>query len=108
MKIDWTKLKKQIPNKIRTKAKIVFDILWQDNLVDKQGKSCFGITEFNPNQIKIDTKQTDKEAVHTVWHEAWHAFSDSYDINLTETQVEKLEKATPYLREMFLKMEGKK
>jgi len=107
MRLNWSKLRQSIPNKIRTKARVVFDVLWQDNLTDRSGNHCFGITEFEPNQVKLDTQQSDKEAVYTVWHEAWHCFSDSYDIGLTETQVRKLEKASPYIRDFFLKMEGK-
>jgi hypothetical protein len=105
--LNWKNLRNNIPNKIRTKAKVFFDVLWQDYLVDKSNNSCMGITEFSPNQIKLDTMQSDKEAVLTFVHESFHAISDTYELGLTEKQVRKLEKAYPYIREMVLKLEGK-
>jgi hypothetical protein len=105
--LNWTKLKNNIPNKIRTKARIYFDVLWQDNPTDKSGKRLFGLTTFEPNQIILATNQSEKEAVHTFVHEAIHAFDDSYEIGLTETQVRKLEKAFPYMFKFFMQLEGK-
>ncbi len=105
--MNWKKLKNNIPSKLKTKSKVYFDILWQDNLTDKGGKRLFGLTQFDPNQIILDTQQSEKEAVHTAVHEAWHAFSDSYDIGLTEEQVRKLEKAFPYMHKFYLALEGK-
>ena len=107
MKIDWNKYKNNIPGKLRTKSKISFDVLWQDPLLDKSGVRLFGITQFNPNQIILDTKQSDKEAVLTTWHEFLHAIADSYEVKLTESEVRRLEKAFPYFKEFFDKLEGK-
>jgi Zn-dependent peptidase ImmA (M78 family) len=81
-------------------------VLWQDNLTETTGGRLYGITRFDPNQIIINTQQSDKEAVLTYFHEALHAFSDSYEVGLTETQVRKLEKAFPYLLDLFRKLEG--
>lgn len=107
MRPNWTRLKSNIPSKIRTKSKISFDLFWQDDLSDTAGKLC-GITRFDPNQIVINTQQSDKEAVLTAAHEMWHAISDSYELGLTESQVVKLEKAFPYIMEFFLKLENGK
>lgn len=106
-KPDWAKLHSNIPNKLRTKARTHFDVLWQDNLHDRSGAKCYGITEFNPNQIKVCTAMSEKEAVLTVWHEYLHAMSDSYEVTLTESEVRKLEKSFLYFREFFLSLEKK-
>jgi Zn-dependent peptidase ImmA (M78 family) len=104
---NWKKMRENIPNKIKTKYKIVFDVLWQDNLVDGSGKPLHGITRFNPNQIILDNMQSDREAVLTFYHEYIHAISDSYEIEMTETQVAKIEKSFLYMKQFFEKLEGK-
>lgn len=107
MKPNWNDLRNKIPSKIKTKYKTSFDVLWQDNPTDKKGTRLFGCTTFDPNQIVLDTQQSDKEAVMTYWHEALHAFADSYEVKLTEPEVRRLEKAFLYFREFFLRLEGK-
>lgn len=101
MKKNWSVLKSNIPSKVKTRPKVHFDILWQQNLTDKSNKRLYGITHFNPNQIIIDINQSDKEACYTAFHEVLHAVCDSYQVQLTETQVRKLEKALPYLMDFF-------
>lgn len=108
MKIDWKQLRANIPSKIKTKYKTSFDVLWQDNLVDSSGKYLYGITKFNPNQIIINTQQSDKEAVLTLFHEVIHAMDDSYEVGLTENNVMKLEKSFLYIKELFHILEGNK
>lgn len=107
MKINWQKLRNSIPNKIRTKARTAFDVLWQNDLRSNAGQRWFGVTNFEPNQIIISSDQSDKEAVYTFFHEFLHAIDDSYEVGLTEKQVRKLEKALPYFKELFEKLEGK-
>ena len=105
---DWKKMRENIPNKIKTRYKVVFDVLWQDNLVDKGVKPLHGITNFNPNQIILDNMQSDKDAVLCFYHEFIHAVDDSYEVGLTEGQTLKLEKSFNYLKDFFSILEGKK
>lgn len=106
MKVNWSALRNNIPSKLRTKARTSYDVLWQDDLMDKSGTPLFGLTNFDPSQIVLDTKQSDKETIHTIFHEFLHSIDDSYEVGLTEKQVRKLEKSFLYVREFFLKLEG--
>jgi hypothetical protein len=85
-------------------------VLWSDEFWfdQKTGKKTYGTTRFDPNLITLNINQGDKETIHTHWHEFIHAISEDYDLNLTETQVENLEKAYPYIREFVLTLEGKR
>lgn len=105
-KPDYTKLRSNIPNNVKTKYKTKYDVLWQDHLVDAGGKSLHGITYFEPNQIILDTMQSDREAVTTYYHEFIHALADTYEVKLTENEVRRLEKSFSYMREFFLRLEG--
>lgn len=107
MKPDYSLLKSNIPSKIKTKSRTSFDILWQDYIKSSTGIDLDGLTEFDPNRIILETKLSDKDIVHSFFHEFLHAMSDSYDASLTETQVENLEKGFPYFRKFFLILENK-
>lgn len=102
--VNWKKLRQNIPNTTRAKAKEVVEILWIDEF--KNGDT-YGETRFNPTQIVINKNQSDKEAIFTLFHEFLHLCDDTYEVGLTEKQVRKLEKAFPYLRELVLTLEGK-
>lgn len=108
MKPNWLKLKNNIPNKIRTAPRRSFPILWSDGLSDTREQRLHGITEFHPEKIIINSDQTDKEAVMTMFHEFVHALDHHNEIGLTETQVMKLEKCFVYVREFILILEGKR
>jgi hypothetical protein len=84
-----------------------FSVLWSDKLEDTVGNKLYGMTMFTPKQIVINSDQSDKEAVHTTFHEAIHAWDDEHEIGLTEPQVIKLEKCFPYIRELILTLEAK-
>lgn len=115
MAINWKKLRKNIPNKVRVKARHHYEVLWSDEFWwdDKTGKKTFGITrtyedkKTSPDQILLNKKQSDKETLHTYFHEFIHGISEHYDLNLTESQVEKLEQSFVYIYEFFLTLEGK-
>jgi hypothetical protein len=52
-----------------------------------------GECHHEPPIILLKSKQSEKEVFSTLIHELVHVFDFEYDINLTETQVQKLEKA---------------
>ena len=108
MKINWKKLRKNIPNRVRTESRTHYEVLWSDefHFDEKTGKKTYGTTRFDPNLITLNMNQGDKETIHTYWHEYIHALSADYDLALTETQTENLEKAYPYVREFILTLEG--
>jgi hypothetical protein len=110
MKANWKKLRKNIPNRVRTKSRAHYEVLWSDefHFDEKTGKKTYGTTRFDPNLITLNINQGDKETIHTYWHEMIHAISVDYDVNLTETQVENFEKAYLYIREFVLTLEGKR
>lgn len=116
MRINWKKLRKNIPNRVRVMARQHYEVLWSDEFWwdEKTNRKTFGITrtysdkKTSPDQILLNKKQADKETIHTYFHEFIHGISEHYDIELTESQVEKLEKSFAYIYEFFLTLEGKK
>jgi hypothetical protein len=115
MRINWKKLKKNIPNRVRVKARHHYEVLWSDEFWwdEKTNRKTFGITrtyadkKTSPDQILLNKKQGDKETIHSYWHEYIHSVSEHYNIDLTESQVQKLEKSFLYMYEFFLTLEGK-
>ena len=107
-RINWKKLKVNIPNKIHTAPRSFYEVLYIDGFhSDKEdGRKTFGETRFDPQQIVINSKQDPKELIHTLWHEVAHALSEEYGTNLTENQVISVEKWFPAVRELILKLEG--
>jgi hypothetical protein len=109
MKKNFSSLKKNIPNKVRVKPRIFYEVLWSEDFhFDKEGQKTYGITRFDPRQIVINKNQPDKESCHTYFHEFLHAVSHEYEVNLTENQVIALEKSFNTIREFVLSLEGKK
>jgi hypothetical protein len=109
MKVNWKNLRKNIPNKVRSKSRSSYEVLWTDefHFDEKTGKKTYGTTRFDPNLITLNINQADKETIHTYWHEFIHALSVDYNLQLTETQVENLEKSYLYVREFILTLEDK-
>lgn len=106
-RINWKKLRKNIPNKVRVASRSFYEVVWtQDFHSDKSGDLTYGETRFDPQQIVLNTNQKDKEAVHTFVHEVFHALSEEVGANLTESQVRALETAFPAIREMILTLDG--
>lgn len=96
--IKWNNLKKLIPSKVDMKNKCSYEVLWVKKFSDNKQ---LGETRYDDKQIVMSMQQGVKETVHTYFHECWHALSNEYDINLTESQVQKMEKATPYIIKML-------
>lgn len=79
-----------IPSHIRVTSKRDYAVMHIDEFKDPhQVGSCTN----DPPQIIIKKGLSDKEHFSTVLHEVLHSLSFEHDINLTETQVLKLEKA---------------
>lgn len=97
MSISWAKLKKQIPSRIMIARKKWYDVVWSTNLTNYQGKQLYGATSQDPPVITIQTGMSPKLTVITYLHELAHALSFEYDLDLTEKQIQKLEKSFYYL-----------
>lgn len=109
MKLNWKKLRNNIPNKIQIGSRTVYELYWtQDFHFDNEDEKTYGITRYEPKQIVINSNQGDKETVLTMLHEFLHAYSYKYDINLTESQISAFEKGLPYLIDFILKLDGKR
>lgn len=106
-RINWKKMRKNIPSKVRVAARSFYEVLWIANFhSDKSGETTYGETRFEPQQIVLNSSQSDKDSVHTFVHEYYHAISEELGANLTESQVRALEKGFPALREMILTLDG--
>lgn len=110
MKPNYSRLRKNLPNKIRTKSRSSYELFWSTDFHFDQadGSKTYGITRYDPKQIVINSNQGDTETIHTVFHEFIHALSGDYEVGLTESQVMKLEKSFMYVREFILTIEGSK
>lgn len=103
--INWKALASKIPSKIQITPKVSYEILWTDAFTDDK---VVGETRFEQKQIVLKKGQSNKELILTLIHECFHAISFEYHISLTESQVQKLEKATYYLLKLFYIMTVKK
>ncbi len=88
--INWLKYLQNIPPRIKI-GQNTYEILWTESFKDKEqvGESRFS----DEKQILIKIGQSNKESVHTYFHEVLHAISEEYNVNLTEKQVQNMEKA---------------
>lgn len=108
MKVNWNKLRKNIPERLRAGRRNIFSIIWVDHYESPTGVPLAGGTNFNPKkEILLNPAFNDNEVIHTLFHEYLHALDWVHDMKLTETQVEKLEACYPVLREFVLRLEGK-
>lgn len=98
---NWKRARSKIPNMFKASSKATYEILWTEDFLTGD---TLGETRFDPKQIVIKNGQSDKETVLTLVHECYHALSEEYDIGLTETQVRKLEKASPLLISFLLEL----
>lgn len=92
--VDWKKFNRIIPHRVQVARNAFYEILYVDSFVQDD---VLGETRFDRKQIVIKDNQTPKEKVHTYIHELLHAVSEEYDVNLTEPQVQALEKALYYI-----------
>lgn len=102
-RINWNRLSKNIPTKIKIAPKREYEIL---HIKDFHGVEQYGETRFDTNQIILKTGLSPKLMTETYWHEILHAISEAYNIGLTEEQVLNLEAAYTTIRRVILKLEG--
>lgn len=79
-----------IPHRVRIKPKISYDVFFSE-VADIDG--TFGSCDPNKRVIIISPNQSDANKQKTWLHELSHCLSFEYDLNLTEKQVQGLEKA---------------
>jgi uncharacterized protein YpuA (DUF1002 family) len=92
--VNWKSLEKRIPNLVQLKRKTKYEVCYIESFLDE---SVLGETRFDSRLIVIKSSQTPKEKVHTYIHELLHAISEEYNVGLTETQVQALERAVYYI-----------
>lgn len=93
--VKWKKLRNAIPSQIQIKKGVVYEVAWIKEF--PSDSEIMGETRLSDKLILINTNQSDKEAVHTFFHEVLHAFSDENGAKLTEKQVQKMEKSLYFL-----------
>lgn len=79
-----------IPNSIQISSSITYEILWAKKIFKYE--HCYGVTKSSKKEIILEQDHTAYRTVHTYVHEIIHAYSDEYNLNLTETQVLGIEK----------------
>lgn len=104
MRINWAKLRKNIPHRIKIN-KIDFEVLWVENFKDLNTR---GEMRLDAKQIIILKGLSNRETVETFIHEVWHAQSDSRQLGITESQVIGLELGTAEWIKLILEMNGAK
>lgn len=93
--MKWSHLLTLIPHKVQITSKVYYEVLWSPKIVG--GEDSYGLMRPDAKQIVLEQGNTPKTTVTTYLHEVIHAFSEEYDIGLTETQVRKMEKALHYV-----------
>jgi hypothetical protein len=96
-RVNWKKLVKQIPSRVQIAPKVYYDVVWSKDLVDTKGNYLYGITDLTNRIITIRMDMSPKLTVETYFHELLHCYSEEFKINLTETQVLRLEHILPYV-----------
>lgn len=104
MKTNWKKKMKSIPARIQIAPKVTYEITWQKEIITPTGNHLYGLTDLDSKIITIKMDMSPKLTVETYWHEVCHAFSEEFQLGLTENQVLGMEKIVPYLDGLF---EGK-
>jgi hypothetical protein len=94
VKVDWEKLRRAIPPKVHLGRGIHYEVCWLDK---NDERDLLGETRFDVRQIVIRLEMSAKDTVVTYLHELAHAVSGEYELNLTETQILKLEAAFYYI-----------
>jgi hypothetical protein len=101
--IKYKSLKQNIPHRVKANG-VEYEVLYVDDFKDG---ATLGETRFHPPQLVIKNNIGAKETVLTAYHEWLHILSEEYDINLTETQVTKMEKTFGDMKKFITTLEGK-
>ena len=67
----------KIPPKVRVKARVFYNVVWQEIIDDKP--DCLGLCDPNARTITIKLGQSDTETVKTFIHELIHAIEAEYE-----------------------------
>lgn len=107
-KINWAKLRKNIPKEVKI-GRHKFKVEFGKTIQKKNGRYCYGQTEFYPNRIVINEKLKDnKQIVLTYFHEWHHTWCLYKNMHFTENTVMAIESKFEFFRELILGLEGKK
>lgn len=101
--IKYKSLKQNIPHRVKANG-TEYEVLYTDNFKDLKTD---GEARFDPPQIIIRNNLGAKETILTYYHEWLHVLSAEYDINLTETQVLKMEQTFSDMKKFITTLEGK-
>jgi hypothetical protein len=101
MRTDWRRKARNIPAKVQVAPKVWYDITYQKEIIDTAGNHLYGFTDLNNKIITIKMDMSPKLTVETFMHECFHAFSEEFELGLTEKQVLGLEHIIPYLDGLF-------
>jgi len=88
MAVNWRKYLNRIPNFVRIDSRTKYEVVWIDDFADG---NTLGETRYDPPQIVLKKGLSPKNTVITYLHEIMHCASDSYNIELTESQILNME-----------------
>lgn len=80
-----------IPNRIRIKAKVSYEIVTQD--VIKNDPDCLGLCDDKTRHIYLRAVQSDTDRLKTLIHEVIHCWEFEYKIKIPHESTYKLEEA---------------
>lgn len=78
-----------IPPKIRLSQRVVYEIVWSDEICGDE--DTLGECRYDVRQIAISTKQSETDKMKTFIHETLHAISHEFKIPLTHKVIYALE-----------------
>ena len=79
----------KIPSRIRIKAKVFYNIVWQDKVADDD--ECLGLCDPNTRTIFMRLGMSETEIIKTFIHEVFHALSIEHEFELPHRTVYALE-----------------
>lgn len=109
LKINWKKLRNNIPKKIQLSNRHIFDVKLVDSVgKSRNGRKHYGETDFHPKEIRLRRDQTDEQMVKSCFHELLHTFKVYKNMHLTEIQVRAFENKYDVFEKFFLTLHKKR
>lgn len=81
----------KIPPRIRIKARVFYEIVWQEKIADDD--HCLGLCDLDKKIIYLRIGMSEAETFKTLLHETLHAISAEHDFELPHKTVYALEDA---------------
>ena len=81
----------KIPSRIRIKAKVFYEIVWQERIADDP--DCLGLCDSGTRTIFMRLGMSESETLKTFIHEVLHALSAEHEFELPHKTVYALEDA---------------